>query len=325
MKIDQLSQSNPAKNADRPSPEIPYRELYREGLAKLTRAGDQDSRIDARILLEEVCGTDLQTLLVTPELAVSAERAARYRDFIRRRAQHEPTAMILGHWEFMGLPFRVTKDTLIPEQDTERLVELALEYYESGQIRPENPDEGLRILDLCTGSGCILLSCLHYMRNGKPDGAAKSYRDIQGTGTDLSEPALGIARHNAADLGLADCTRWLGGDLFRAVPEGERFDLIVSNPPYIPTGVIPSLPEEVKSGEPRLALDGGGDGLSFYRRIAQEAGGMLSPSGTIMVEIGYDQGYAVTELFLGAGYRSVTVYKDYGGNDRVVVSTCLKS
>jgi release factor glutamine methyltransferase len=224
----------------------------------------------------------------------------------------------------MGLPFVVSPDVLIPEQDTENLVEEALRYLEDGS----------RILDLCTGSGCILLSLLHYSN------------DCIGVGTDISEPALRIARHNAGSLGLTDRVLWLRGDLFDALGSGrpgeendavpekdmqqrplngpfsspEKYDMIISNPPYIRTGVIETLAPEVRCAEPRLALDGGEDGLDFYRRIIQEAPDHLVIGGRIMLEIGYDQGEDVAALLREAGYYGVEIIQDYNRNDRVVTA-----
>jgi release factor glutamine methyltransferase len=220
----------------------------------------------------------------------------------------------------MGLPFVVSRDVLIPEQDTENLVEEALRHLEDGS----------RILDLCTGSGCILLSLLHYSN------------DCVGVGTDISSPALQIAMQNADSLGLSDRAMWLQGDLFEALPgtsgstsgseEGiadndfsrpEKYDMIIANPPYIRTDVIETLAPEVRCAEPRLALDGGEDGLDFYRRIIREAPAHMVIGGRIMLEIGYDQAAEVTALLQEAGYYGIEVIRDYGGNDRI--ATAVKS
>ncbi len=253
-----------------------YGDLYRQGVLVLNE--DEDARLDARLLLEEVCGTDLQTLLVYPETPVSQEQAARYMELLKRRAGHEPTAYILGKTEFMGLPFIVTGDVLIPEQDSEILVETALSAFRGGLV-----------LDLCTGS--------------------------------VSDKALAVARRNAAALSLSDAVSFRQGDLFDVVQKEEEgcFDLLISNPPYIRTDVIGTLREEVACREPYMALDGGADGLSFYRRIAAGAGAVLKNHGRLIVEIGYDQGEAVRELFTAAGFDSVCVLQDYGHRDRVVI------
>lgn len=279
-----------------------YRELYEEGRRILEQAGLPDAALDARFLLEEVCGTNLQTLLVFPEKKVTEEEVNQYRAFIQRRKDREPTAMILGEWDFMGLTFRLNKSTLIPEQDTEVLVETALE-----ELKRRGPGEApLRILDLCTGSGCILLSLLHKLGNAG------------GLGTDLSEEALEAARENAVRLGLQERAAFRQGDLWEPVGD-ERFDLIVSNPPYVPTDVIPTLEPEVRCGEPYAALDGGEDGLVFYRRIMKEAAGHLKPSGIIIVESGFDEAAQIAALMQDQKLRGIRTVKDYGGLDRVVL------
>ena len=279
-----------------------YRELYEEGRRILEQAGLPDAALDARFLLEEVCGTNLQTLLVFPEKKVTEEEVNQYRAFVQRRKDREPTAMILGEWDFMGLTFRLNKSTLIPEQDTEVLVETALE-----ELKRRGPGEApLRILDLCTGSGCILLSLLHELRNAG------------GLGTDLSEEALEAARENAVRLGLQERGTFRQGDLWEPVGD-ERFDLIVSNPPYVPTDVIPTLEPEVRCGEPYAALDGGEDGLVFYRRIMKEAAGHLKPSGIIIVESGFDEAAQIAALMQDQKLRGIRTVKDYGGLDRVVL------
>ncbi|MCI6235463.1 MAG: peptide chain release factor N(5)-glutamine methyltransferase [Lachnospiraceae bacterium] len=279
-----------------------YRELYEEGRRILEQAGLPDAALDARFLLEEVCGTNLQTLLVFPEKKVTEEEVNQYRAFIQRRKDREPTAMILGEWDFMGLTFRLNKSTLIPEQDTEVLVETALE-----ELKRRGLGEApLRILDLCTGSGCILLSLLHELRNAG------------GLGTDLSEEALEAARENAVRLGLQERAAFRQGDLWEPVGD-ERFDLIVSNPPYVPTEVIPTLEPEVRCGEPYAALDGGEDGLVFYRRIMREAAGHLKPSGIIIVESGFDEAPQIAARMQDQKLRGIRTVKDYGGLDRVVL------
>lgn len=279
-----------------------YRELYEEGRRILEQAGLPDAALDARFLLEEVCGTNLQTLLVFPEKKVTEEEVNQYRAFVQRRKDREPTAMILGEWDFMGLTFRLNKSTLIPEQDTEVLVETALE-----ELKRRGPGEApLRILDLCTGSGCILLSLLHKLGNAG------------GLGTDLSEEALEAARENAVRLGLQERAAFRQGDLWEPVGD-ERFDLIVSNPPYVPTDVIPTLEPEVRCGEPYAALDGGEDGLVFYRRIMKEAAGHLKPSGIIIVESGFDEAAQIAALMQDQKLRGIRTVKDYGGLDRVVL------
>ena len=273
-----------------------YRETYDAGRALLSLLEDAD--LDARLLLEAACGTDLQTLLAHPEREVTAEEDARYQEMLARRAAREPVAYILGQQEFMGLPFFVTPDVLIPNQDTEFVTEEAMRHVH----------DGMRILDLCTGSGCILLSLLH------------SANGCTGLGTDLSEAALKVAARNAEQLRIPGAS-FARGDLYDAVDPGEKFDLIISNPPYIPSETIETLEPEVRSAEPHMALDGGEDGLLFYRRILAGAPQYLKPGGQLFFEIGYDEGQAVCGLMQEAGFTDVTCEKDFGGNDRVVSGT----
>ena len=275
-----------------------YKELYREGAGILARVleEEREAQLDARLLLEHVCGTDLQTLLLDGDRLVSEAETALYRELVHRRSSREPLAYILGEWDFMGITLEVNADVLIPEQDTENLIE---------EIMKEMHDSD-RILDLCTGSGCILLSLLNYS-NG-----------TTGVGTDLSEKAVAVAKKNAERLGLADRADLRCGDLFEPIRQDERFDIIVSNPPYIRSGTIEQLAPEVRVHEPRMALDGGEDGLSFYRRIIPEAVSRLVTGGMLYLEIGYDQAGAVQSLMKEAGYYDVRSIKDYGGNDRIV-------
>ena len=275
-----------------------YGKLYEEGTRILADAGieEREAKLDARFLLEHVCGTTLQTLLLNKERPVSAEEEGAYRELIAQRRERVPLSYITGKRDFMGLTFEVTRDVLIPEQDTENLAEEIMRHLCGGE----------RILDLCTGSGCILLSLLSYS-NG-----------TTGVGTDLSGKALEIAARNAERLGLLERTAWRQGDLFDAVGCDERFDLIVSNPPYIRSEVIPSLAAEVSVYEPRLALDGGEDGLYFYRKIIPGSVSRLVTGGMLFLEIGSDQAEEVSALMRDAGFYEVRTIRDYGGNDRIV-------
>ena len=275
-----------------------YGKLYEEGTRILADAGieEREAKLDARFLLEHVCGTTLQTLLLNKERPVSAEEEGAYRELIAQRRERVPLSYITGKRDFMGLTFEVTRDVLIPEQDTENLAEEIMRHLCGGE----------RILDLCTGSGCILLSLLSYS-NG-----------TTGVGTDLSGKALEIAARNAERLGLLERTAWRQGDLFEAVSGDEKFDLIVSNPPYIRSEVIPSLAAEVSVYEPRLALDGGEDGLCVYRKIIPGSVSRLVTGGMLFLEIGSDQAEEVSALMRNAGFYEVRTIRDYGGNDRIV-------
>ena len=272
-----------------------YRKLYETGKDRLEKAGIQEAALDARLLLEEVCGTDRNTLLVHGDRAVTEEEETQFRIFIERRSTHEPLQQITGWQEFMGLRFSVTEDVLVPRQDTETLVEEVMRYLR----------DGMEILDVCTGSGCILLSLLRYS-NG-----------CRGVGCDISKKALAVAAQNAKELGIS--AQFIQSDLFESI-EG-RFEYIVSNPPYIRKDMIPTLMEEVRDHEPLIALDGGEDGLDFYRKITREATEHLYSGGMLFFEIGYDQGEAVKLLMEEEGYEEVTVSQDLAGLDRVVYGT----
>ena len=276
-------------------------QLLNEGTARLERAGDPEAGLDARRLLLEAFGLDTVHFLMNRmeqlEKTRAVERAAAdYRQMIEKRSRRIPLQHILGSQEFMGLTFKVNRHVLIPRQDTETLTELVLQ---------EQKDRKKKVLDLCTGSGCIAISL----------GVLGGYEDV--TAVDLSAEALKVARENGERLLGRDRTiRFLQGDLFDCV-EG-RFDIITANPPYIATQVIRGLAPEVRDYEPRMALDGDEDGLSFYRRIAAQARGRLNPGGCVYLEIGHDQGRAVRDLLEAAGFENIRIVKDTPGLDRVV-------
>ena len=295
-------------------------DLLNEGSAALQQAGDTDGENDAKLLLFEAFHLDLVHFLMdrlrplSEQDAKVQEQIRTYREMIEKRASRIPLQQILGSQEFMGLDFFVNEHVLIPRQDTETLVELVLQ-------EQQGPEK--KLLDLCTGSGCIAISLA--VKGG--------YRSV--TATDLSEEALKVAERNAKMHGFAvvsytetqDAPEQAGhsfifrqGDLFTAMLQSEAgtFDIITSNPPYIPTAVIATLEPEVREHEPMMALDGTGDGLKFYRRIAKEAGAWLKPGGAVYLEIGYDQGKAVSELLSEAGFAKIRVVKDLPGKDRVV-------
>ncbi len=282
---------------------LTLKQLYKVGTVKLAEEGIEEFSLDAWYLLEYVTGVSKAMYFAEPERAVSEENADRYIDCIRRRAAHIPLQHITGEQEFMGYPFCVNEHVLIPRQDTEVLVEEAIQV-----MRPK-----MKVLDMCTGSGCIVLSILKMCRE-------KYYMtDLQGIGADVSEEALKVARENGRRLGVQ--VTWIQSDLFAKIPEEEKYDVIVSNPPYIETAVIDTLQEEVRLHDPYIALDGKEDGLYFYRRIISEAGKYLKTQGKLMFEIGCDQAEAVEELMKNAGYEQITVKKDLAGLDRVVYGT----
>ena len=242
-----------------------YRECYEKGSRILNEAGIEESTLDARLLLEAVCGTDRNDLLVHGEQPVEPEAEEKYFGWIGKRAGRIPLQQLTGEQDFMGLTFTVNENVLIPRQDTEILVEEVL----------KELHDGMRVLDMCTGSGCILLSLLHYSN------------DCEGLGVDLSAEALEVAGRNVLKVltpEKAEHVHFLQSDLFEKV-EG-KFEIIVSNPPYIASAEVDRLMPEVRDHEPRMALDGTEDGLEFYRRIIAEAGQYLVSSGMLFFEIG---------------------------------------
>ena len=266
--------------------------IYKEGAETLEHAGIPDAKLDAWYLLEYVTGISRASYFGDPKREVPKEQAESYREVILRRAGHIPLQHITGEQEFMGYSFLVNPDVLIPRQDTETLTEEALKF-----TKP-----GMKVLDLCTGSGCILISLM------------KKCHGLTGTGCDISEKALKTARENGRRLQVE--ASWIQSDLFEQI--SERFDLIVSNPPYIRTGVIEELQEEVRLHDPWIALDGKKDGLYFYRRIIAESTGYIRDNGALMFEIGHDQAEDVVRLMEEAGYTQIRVKKDLAGLDRVV-------
>ena len=305
---------------------------YTLGRERLRRAGVPEADLDAWYLLEYVTGLGRASYLMEPDREMTGQQSLRYEECISKREQRVPLQHITGEQEFMGLTFRVDENVLIPRQDTEILVEQALEILKKGQL----PRSGgkLHILDLCTGSGCILLSVLHYADKcdtgrynagqcgpgmhdpGKHDAEdpADMPGDIEGTGADISEKALSIAGQNADALGIR--AKFIRGDLFENIRG--KYGMILSNPPYIRSAEIDALQEEVRLHDPREALDGREDGLYFYRRITDEAREHLLPGGWLIFEIGYDQAEDVSGMMRSAGYAEVRVKKDLAGLDRVV-------
>lgn len=285
---------------------LSYKKAYDWGTEELRQAQIAEAELDARLLLEYVCGTDRNTLLAHGEREVTETENGSYVNLISERKKHIPLQHLTGVQEFMGLEFYVNSNVLIPRQDTEILVEEAMRHLH----------DGMRILDMCTGSGCILLSLLYYSN------------DCTGLGVDISPEALETAARNAQKLaGKAAegkrelCADFVQSNLFEEL-KPEAYDLIVSNPPYIKSGVIDTLMPEVKDHEPHLALDGREDGLYFYREILKQAGNYLTRGGMLFFEIGHDQGRAVKELMKAAGYAEVEVIQDFAGLDRVVCGIC---
>lgn len=269
-----------------------YASALRYGKKYLADRQIENSGGDAWYLMEYVWGIDRNYYFLHSDDIIEQKDEERYRDLLQKRGSHIPLQHLTGTCDFMGLTFQVNDQVLIPRQDTETLVESAL-------LRLK---EGDRALDLCTGSGCIILS-LEKLGPG-----------IRGLGADISAAALAVAKRNRDSLGLE--SDFCISDLFEGI-EGV-FDMIVSNPPYIASGKIPGLMEEVRGFEPLLALDGGADGLDFYRRIIKDARDFLKPGGWLGLEIGYDQREAVEELLRRQGFTKTETLQDLAGLDRTV-------
>ena len=273
-------------------------EAYRLGSSTLNEAGILDAETDAWILLEHVTGVSRAKYYVNPRQVLSKEEEELYLSYVEKRKKRIPVQHLTGVQEFMGLEFIVNEHVLIPRQDTEVLVETVW----------EDLEPGMRVLDMCTGSGCILISLMKRMQTVSGEDG------ITGVGVDLSHQALQVAEKNASKQKVGAV--FVESDLFDNV-EG-TYNMIVSNPPYIRTAVIQELQEEVKLHDPYGALDGKEDGLFFYREIIKKSKKYLKKGGRLYFEIGDDQGEDVKKLMEEAGFSKVTVKKDLAGLDRVV-------
>ncbi|WP_143319967.1 peptide chain release factor N(5)-glutamine methyltransferase [Clostridium sp. HBUAS56010] len=272
--------------------------LLEEGTEALEKAGVEEASLDAKYLLFEAFQTDMtHFLLDRNQTQVQEEAVSKYRSMVQLRSKRIPLQQIIGRCEFMGLEFYINEHVLIPRQDTETLVELILKDYKGKQ--PE-------VLDMCTGSGCIAISL---SRLGTFDHV---------TAVDISKDALEVAKKNAEVLVGPGQIRFIESDLFSSFEKEMKFDIIVSNPPYIPTQVISGLQPEVKDYEPMLALDGMEDGLYFYRHLIVGAKAFLKHGGAVYFEIGYDQAESVKSLFCDAGFKELRVVRDAAGLNRVV-------
>ncbi len=296
---------------------------YTEAKRRLEESGIEEASLDAWLLLEHVTGISRASYYADPDREMSPDEWRRYSELVGRRAERVPLQHITGTQEFMGLVFEVNEHVLIPRQDTEILVEQALAFIGSGKV-PAAENSRTRILDMCTGSGCILLSVMHWAESYRQKalrragdtarGGEKQDIIIEGTGADISPKALAVAEKNARRLGIS--AGFVESDLFGAV-QG-KYGMILSNPPYIRSDEIKDLQEEVKLHDPVIALDGREDGLYYYRRIVRESRSYLEEGGALLFEIGCDQAEAVSGLMSGAGFSEITVKKDLAGLDRVV-------
>lgn len=324
-----------------------YRDMLKHGEAVLQKAGVVDYKLDAWYLFEAATGLSKQLYFMEMTTEATERIEAKYNKLLKRRTNREPLQYILGSQVFMGLDFEVNEHVLIPRQDTENLVEEVnkiIQQMKADKMDREakadldavdatnlgmsdvGRDSDIDILDMCTGSGCIIIS-LVAMNEG-----------VYGTAVDLSREAISVARRNAINNSVTDRVEFYVGDLFDGItehkeqkvvraglsctkygPARQTFDIIVSNPPYIPTAEIAKLMPEVGDFEPMMALDGDEDGLRFYRQIAADAPDFLKDGGYLIVEIGFDQGQDVRDIFLENNFADVRVIKDYQDNDRIVV------
>ncbi|MFC7291283.1 peptide chain release factor N(5)-glutamine methyltransferase [Hirschia litorea] len=274
-----------------------YSEALRAAAIELSAKDIEGPLRDARRLMEVAAGISATDLIAEENNALSAAILKRFDEFIARRCKGEPVSRIAGRREFWGLEFQVTRDVLDPRADTETLVELVLDTW--------CPD-AVDVLDMGTGSGCVLLSILHERCNAR------------GVGLDQSESALNIAALNAENLGLHSRSQFLKSNWFDALEDGAAFDVIVSNPPYIPSADIEHLDRDVRNYDPMAALDGGADGLDDYRAIIGAARSYLRPNGLIAFEVGFDQAEKVMDLLTKANFIDVKVRLDLSGVKRCV-------
>lgn len=295
------------------------RQIIETGRAELEAAGIEEAALDAWYLLEYTAGISRAAYYGEPDRILEEPLAEQYLHYIGMRKKRIPLQHITGEQEFMGYPFYVNEHVLIPRQDTETLVEEAVKFI---RAKLRGNEREVQVLDMCTGSGCILLSIM------------KLCPQTEGTGCDISKEALAVARKNAERLEVD--ARWVESDLFSELcgsgsggaeagsqtdetGRSDRlcYDMIVSNPPYIRTAEIETLQDEVRLHDPRIALDGREDGLYFYRRIVKDSVSFIKDGGSLIFEIGWDQGKDVAELMTEHGYENVTIKKDLSGLDRV--------
>jgi release factor glutamine methyltransferase len=283
------------------APRLSLRLAIAQAARRLAGGGIASARLDAEVLLRHWLGWSQAQLVSRMDAELDERAAGQFLVLVERRLRREPVAYITGTQEFWSLDFQVSPSVLIPRPETECLVETAL------NLLAERSNEPLRIADLGTGSGAIAISL-----------AAELPRACV-TAVDISPAALELAGSNALRHRVAERIKPIHADLFAGFEAAERFDFIVANPPYVRSGEIDELAAEVSRWEPRLALDGGSDGLEFYRRIATTAWRWLAPGGALALEIGADQGSAVRRIFEStAGYDDVAVRRDYAGRDRVI-------
>ena len=281
--------------------EVLAKEIVAQAAKQLKAADIEENQIDSWLLAEYFLGVSRQDIFIDPEKKVSEVDAEKYMKAVQLRLNHIPLQHITGHQQFLDFDFLVNKNVLIPRPETELLVEQVVNYINNEMY---NKNDAVKVLDMCTGSGCIAISvdCL--------------CEKAVVTAVDISEKALETAKeNNARNNGNV---LFVKSDLFENVKD--KYDIIISNPPYIPSGDMQELMEEVRDHEPHLALDGSDDGLKFYRKICKMAREFLNADGKIFFEIGYDQGETVPELLRMNGFTNIQVLKDFAGNDRMVIA-----
>ncbi len=274
------------------------KEILDKSIKKLALSDIDEAKVDAMLLMEYVFGINKTKYFMSMNDEADAEKSKVYEALIEKRCRHIPLQYLIGTQDFMGFEFKVNENVLIPRYDTEVVADEAMKAIKS----VDNP----KILDVCTGSGCIAIAL------------SKLIRDSKVKAIDISKEALNVAQENNSNLGAS--VEFTESDLFEKLSENEKYDLIISNPPYIKTQVIKGLMSEVKNFEPMLALDGDEDGLKFYRRISNEAPKYMKNGGVLVYEIGHDQAEEVSELLKENGFKDIVVKKDLAGLDRAVIA-----
>lgn len=281
--------------------EVLVKEIVAQAATELKEAGIEENQIDCWLLAEHFLGVSRQDIFIEPEKKVSEADAEKYMTGVQLRLNHVPLQHITGHQQFLDFDFLVNENVLIPRPETELLVEQVVCYIDEEMSDKKNR---IKVLDMCTGSGCIAISVDRLCEKA----------DV--TAVDISEKALETAKENN-DRNNGNVS-FVKSDLFENIKE--KYDIIISNPPYIPSGDMEELMEEVRAHEPHLALDGSDDGLKFYRKICKMAREFLNADGKIFFEIGFDQGETVPELLRMNGFTNIQVLKDFAGNDRMVIA-----
>lgn len=272
---------------------------YNNAVTMLEEAGVIEARLDARLMLQHILGWNHSQWILNKNANLSIEEYEAYCDYVTQRCRRKPLQQIIQEQAFMGMTLFVNEATLIPRPETEELVELAI------SILKEYPDA--YVMDIGTGSGCIPIALCHHLEH------------VRCTAVDISKEALDVAKNNAKRMNVDSRIDFCLSNLFeKIVPGQQKYDMLISNPPYIPTDDIADLMEEVRCYEPLGALDGGKDGLDFYRIISKGAKDYLKTGGHLIYEIGYNQREAITDILVQCGYHDIRCLKDLSGNDRII-------